>query len=627
MTDTPFLGGAYEASFDCVIVATSDGTIVDLNPRARETFGYRVEDARGRRIADLLVPPQLRETYENEWARFWAEEETAIAGRQVRTEICGADGGRVPVESALSRVATDEGDFAVIHLRDVSQVAALEGEARRTAQLFAAFTRNAPVGMYVKNGKGRYILVNERMAQSFQQSPEQILGKTVRDMLPPGDAAMIEAYDREILATRSTKAVVEKIEPLGEYEWTLVVRFPLETDDDPDMIGGFEIDITPQKRAEEELARSRERLNQAERMTALGSLLAGVSHELNNPLAIVVGEAALLEEDAAGSELEEGAQRIRNAAERCAKIVQSFLAMARQKPAERAKLDVNAMLAAVMELTEYQMRSSDIAISRALADDLPRVHGDIDQLQQVIINLLINAQQALQSQVPPRRIAVSSFRDGETVAIRVADNGPGIPGDVAHRIFDPFFTTKPEGTGTGIGLSYSQGVVEAHGGSLAHEPDRDGASFIVRLPILAAEADETAAPREAEPSAESGPCGRALVIDDEPDLAAAIARLLQREGYETDVSHNGEEAVRKLSDGDYRVILSDLRMPTMDGAALHTWLQRNRPDLLARVGFVTGDTLSPAAVTFLDGAKRPYLAKPVTREGLRALVASLQVPA
>ena len=622
MTDTPFLGGAYEASFDCVVVVKYDGEIVDLNPAAVETFGHSHASACGQRVIDLLVPPDLRDTYLSERAKFWSDEETDIAGKHVRTEFVCANGSRVPVETSVSKVKTAEGEFAVLHIRDASKLAALEGEAKRTAQLFAAFTRNAPVGMYVKNGEGRYILVNERMARSFETTTDNILGKTVRDMLPPADAAMIEAYDREILATRKTKAVVEKIEPLGEYEWTLVVRFPLETDDDPDMIGGFEIDITPQKRAEEELARSRERLNQAERMTALGSLLAGVSHELNNPLAIVVGEATLLEEDAEGTELEEGATRIRNAAERCAKIVQSFLAMARQKPAERDKLGVNSIISAVMELTEYQMRSNDIEVERDLTDDLPRVHGDADQLQQVIINLLINAQQALQTQSPPRAIAVSTFADGDQVAIRIEDNGPGIPDDVAQRIFDPFFTTKPEGTGTGIGLSYSQGVIEAHGGTLELEQGRKGASFLIRLPVDPGDEDSILGRAESI-TAPPVSKGSALVIDDEPDLATAIARLLRREGYDTDVAHNGEEAVEKLRARDYSLLLSDLRMPKMDGAALHGWLQANRPTMIARLGFVTGDTLSPAAVTFLDNARRPYVAKPVTREALGNLIAKL----
>lgn len=486
MTDTPFLGGAYEASFDCVVVARRDGAIVDVNPAAIATFGHTRATARGQRVVDLLVPPELSGLYDGEWAKFWAGEPTAIAGQHVRTEIVCADGGRVPVESSLGRIAVEEGDFAIISLRDVSKVAALEAETRRTNQLFEAFTRNAPVGMYVKNGEGRYILVNERMAESFGTTPDAIIGKTVRDMVPEKDAAMIEGYDREILATRETKAVVEKLEPLGKYEWTLVVRFPLETEGDPDMIGGFEIDITPQKRAEEELARSRERLNQAERVTALGSLLAGVSHELNNPLAIVVGEASLLEEDVEGTDLEEGAKRLRTAAERCARIVQSFLAMARQKPAAREPLDLNALIASVMELTEYQMRSSDITLERDLVDDLPRVHGDADQLQQVVINLLVNAQQALQGCPAPRHIMLSSAREGDHVVVRVADNGPGIPSDIAQRIFDPFFTTKPEGSGTGIGLSFSQGIVEAHGGTLALDTPSDGAGgarFVIRLPV------------------------------------------------------------------------------------------------------------------------------------------------
>lgn len=499
----------------------------------------------------------------------------------------------------------------------------LQREKDRTSQLFEEFTRNAPIGMYVKDGSGRYVMVNPRMEALFEKDASEILGKTVRDMLPPDEAAMVEAFDREILATRRTAAVVEKLESVGLFEWTLVVRFPIEAQDDPDMIGGFDIDITPQKRAEEELAMSRERLNQAERMTALGSLLAGVSHELNNPLAIVVGEATLMEEDAEGTGLAESATRIRIAAERCAKIVQSFLAIARQKPSKRERLDLNSVVGAVVELTGYQTRSNEIEIEQDLADELPAIIGDIDQLQQVVMNLLINAQQALQTRQPPRRIRISSFRKGDDIALRVADNGPGIASDLAKRIFDPFFTTKPEGTGTGIGLSYSQGVIEAHGGTLEVEPCEDGASFIVRLPVGRGGAVLAAPAKAAPSSSKSTARGRALVIDDEPDLANAIARLLQRLGFATDTAGNGNEAVAKLEAEDYELILSDLRMPGMDGAAFFAWLGEHRPDLLARTAFLTGDTLSPAAVTFLEQAGRPYLSKPLTREELSALVDEL----
>ncbi|MCM8557983.1 PAS domain-containing sensor histidine kinase [Sphingomicrobium sediminis] len=481
--DAPFLGGAFEATFDCIVVARPDGRIVYVNPAAEKSFGHPLRAAFGKTVAELLVPEDQTDLYQSEWDKFWNDEPTQIAGRGARTDIAHADGHRVPVHSSLRRIDIEGEAYAIIALRDLSEIDRLEGDARRNRKLFEQFTRNAPVGMYVKKGDGRYALINPQMERLFGKPAEEIIGKTVRDMLPPAEAQMVEDYDREILEAQAPKAVVEKLDDVGQYEWTLVVRFPLDSEDDPGAIGGFEIDITPQKRAEEELSRSRERLNQAERMTALGSLLAGVSHELNNPLAIVVGEATLLEEDAAGGTLEEGANRIRRAAERCASIVQSFLAMARQKPADRDQVDINALIEAVLSLTHYQMRSSDIRIDLDLAEDLPRIHADADQLQQVLINLLINAQQALQECAPPREIRVSSEREGDEIVIGVADNGPGIPAETAARIFDPFFTTKPEGTGTGIGLSYSQGVVEAHAGSLTLRDNGKGAHFDVRLPI------------------------------------------------------------------------------------------------------------------------------------------------
>lgn len=386
------------------------------------------------------------------------------------------------------------------------------------------------------------------------------------------------------------------------------------------------LNITAKKRAEDELERSRDALHQSEKMNALGSLLAGVSHELNNPLAVVVGEAILLEEDAEGSEFAASAARIRKSAERCSRIVQTFLAIARQRPPERVPLDVPDVVAAAVELTDYGMRSNGIEIVREIEPGLPKVAADSDQLHQVLVNLLINAQQALQEGPPPRRICIGVRydRSSDLLCIDVADNGPGIPEDVARRIFDPFFTTKPQGAGTGIGLSFSHGVVEAHGGRLSLIPSDEGAHFLIELPVSAPATETPLEP--SEPESLEANMGHALIVDDEPELAATLARFLGREGFECDVVNSGGDALELLVRRDYDVILSDLRMPGMDGPAILDWISRSRPDLVARVGFVTGDTLGPAAVRFLENAGRPYIEKPFRREGVRQLLSALVPP-
>lgn len=377
-----------------------------------------------------------------------------------------------------------------------------------------------------------------------------------------------------------------------------------------------------------EVQRQREALLRAEKMAGFGSLLAGVAHELNNPLSIVLAGALLLQEEAdeAGAPaLAKGAERVRAAAERCARVVRSFLAMARQQEARRRPVAVASLVDGALELLAYGLRSDGIEVERNVPADLPVVFGDADQLHQVLANLITNARQALEHRPGPRHLRIAARAAGGAVEVSVADNGPGVPAAVRGRIFDPFFTTKPVGAGTGIGLAVSRGIAEAHGGSLELDEgaERDGARFVLRLPRAGAAG---AAAGEPDPAPAGGaPAGprAALIVDDEPEVAGALARMLALLGFRCDLAATGREAVRLLSSRDYNAVLCDLRMPEMDGPAFYGWLEANRAHLCRRTAFVTGDALGQAAAGFLAGSGRPVLEKPFAPEEVRRVVAAL----
>lgn len=383
-------------------------------------------------------------------------------------------------------------------------------------------------------------------------------------------------------------------------------------------------DVTERKRAEEALERSREALHQSEKLTALGSLLAGVSHELNNPLAIVVSLSALLERQTEGTPHAERATKIRTAADRCARIVQTFLAMARQRPPERTRVDLNGLVRGALDLAGYGLRTADIMVTADLCGDMPEVIGDADQLAQVLLNLIVNAQHALADHPGERRLTLTTRRQGDSIRLSVRDNGPGVSAEARRRVFEPFYTTKPMGSGTGLGLSFSLGVAEAHGGALILEDQpAGGACFVLTLP--AARGEATAEPDlVAEPTARRR--GRALIVDDEPDLAEALADLLAEEGLTVDIAASGREAQARVQALAYDLILSDLRLPDLDGPAFFDWLQQTRPELAARTAFVTGDTLGPAASRFLGECGRPVLEKPFDPGSVRALLDMLVMP-
>lgn len=381
-------------------------------------------------------------------------------------------------------------------------------------------------------------------------------------------------------------------------------------------------DITEKKHAAAELARQRESLYQREKLAALGSLLAGVAHELNNPLSVVVARAVLLEEQGDPA-TQAAALKIRTAAERCARIVRTFLAMARQQQPQRGPVAMNDVVLAALDIAAYAIRTSSIEVALDLSTDIPLVLADADQLHQVLLNLIINAQQSLQDQPAPRRIRVESRFDSNAHLLRitVADNGPGIPPHLRARVFEPYFTTKPMGFGTGVGLAVSLGIVEAHSGTLTVDcPIEGGAVFTVALPVGVVEA----ARAEIESSWKAS-AGRhtMLIVDDEAEIREALAEILAGAGHRIVTAASGREALERMAAEHYDVILTDIRMPDLDGRALYQEIERRWPGRTARVIFVTGDTLASAMREFVCESGRPVIEKPFLPNEVRCIVAEL----
>jgi signal transduction histidine kinase len=371
-------------------------------------------------------------------------------------------------------------------------------------------------------------------------------------------------------------------------------------------------------------AKVRERtdqLLQTEKLAAMGSLLAGVAHELNNPLSVVLGRADLLAQQLAGSPLQSRAELIAEAAERCARIVKNFLALARQRSPERQAVQLNQIIQEAVELVAYPLRVDDVEVWLELAPSVPVLWADPHQLHQVLVNLITNAHQAMRQAPPPRRLTLATRAESAAgrVVLRVADTGPGIPAEIQPRIFEPFFTTKPPAQGTGLGLSICQGIIEGHRGSIRVEsPPGEGAVFVIELPVEAPPVAERAGrAAEARPSVRRGTI---LVVDDEPEIAAVLAEMLSTDGHEVETAANGCIALARLRERTYDLILSDLRMPKLDGAGLYRELERERPELLSRLIFLTGDELGGETTEFLQRTGAQALAKPFDADDVRRVV-------
>ena len=605
----------FDASEDAIFVHDIDtGAIVDVNLKACSTFGYTRDEFR--RI-DIGALGSGERPYTQ--ADALALIHRASAGAPLTIEWHGKrrDGSLCWHEVFIKRVTIGGQDRVLALARDITARKQAEEALRASEEQYRSMFNASIDGLALCNADGVIVETNPALARIYgygDGAPATLPpGGWTRQSFGPGSlrAVVGESICQEVSARRKDGTPLE-LEVHG---------VPMQYQGKPHVLT-ITRDVTDKKRAAAELARQRESSYQREKLAALGSLLAGVAHELNNPLSVVVARAVLLEEQG-DSATRAAALKIRTAAERCARIVRMFLAMARQQRPERGPVAINDVVSAALDITAYAVSTSSIEVELDLAAGLPLIHADADQLHQVLLNLIINAQQSLQDHPEPRRIRVQTRFDGAADAIRivVADNGPGIPPSLRARIFEPYFTTKPTGMGTGVGLAVSLGVVEAHGGTLGVEcPEQGGAVFTVMLPVTCTEAGEAAvaAAWSADPSRLT-----VLVVDDEADIRDALQEILAGARHRVVTASSGREALERMAAERYDAILTDIRMPDIDGRALYQEIQRRWPGQAGRVVFVTGDTLASALREFVSQSGRPVIEKPFLPSEVRRIVAEL----
>ncbi len=480
-----------------------------------------------------------------------------------------------------------------------------EVKSSRELRLLARALEALEQGVSITDEQGRFIYANAAHARILGYDPAEL------EALGPG-AFMPDDESRTELSS-----VVETVQRDGIWNGRLRRQrisdgrvIVIEMTMSKVVEGTRTLFFTLVQDASETITREQQ-LRRMERLASMGTTLGGVAHELNNPLSSIQGFVDLLLMDPRPPEEREDLQVIRREADRMAKIVSDLRIVARQtqEEAQREVLDLNDVVRHVLRVRDYTLRTSNIRVRQDLSENLPEVWADRGQVEQVLVNLVVNAEQAMVKHRGEGLLIIRTRASRKGVTLQVFDDGPGILPDHLDRIFDAFFTTKSPQEGTGLGLPLVHSIVTDHGGEVHVDSEVGrGTTFRIDLPRAAAR-EHGAHPARAAPSTGGSPPLRVLVVDDEAAIRRAVARFLTRRGHRVDEAPEGTAALEALLGADYDVILSDLRMPGLSGAQLLEHLQRDHPGMEHRLLFMTGD-IGPEAMQILARTNVPVLEKP-----------------
>ncbi len=509
-------------------------------------------------------------------------------------------------------------------LRLVTAVAVNVGVTSRNQELLNGFAKAKQTwettfdamtdGVSVIDSEHNIVRVNRAMAELLGKTKQSLIGRKCFEVIHGRADAIPECPMQQVVTSRES-VCLEVAEPSLGKMFRLSVN-PL-FDDDGSVAGLVHVmrDITERKQL-------REQLLQSEKMAAVGQLVSGVAHELNNPLTGVIGYTQLMLRQCESTQQRPAAKDLHavlSEAERASRIVQSLLSFARKHEPRKNYIDINDAVRTVVSLRAYELNVSNIKVKTDLDPELPRTMADIHQIEQVLLNIINNAEHALADCQRPGVISISTSHADGRVRIEIADNGTGMDAADLVRIYEPFFTTKEVGRGTGLGLSICYGIIEEHGGEISADSRKgEGTTMRIDLPLTCGIDAPGSRADGVHPDGESR--GKVLVVDDEPAIVDLLTDILTTEGHGVDVARDGAAAMEKLVGSRYDSVITDIKMPHMGGCELHQRISEIDPELAANVIFITGDAVSRDTRDYLERTGNLYLVKPFNFHELREVL-------
>lgn len=601
---------------EAVLFLDSAGQCQSANGAAERLFGKPQAKLEGSGWQDCVGRDERERV--QEWVRRIVAGELLLP---LVVRLWWGENKGATAELRLSPVGRGEGYFLMA--RDLTAQVNTKDELSRVRSELASLLDSLDCGVLLCATGGQILFANQRLAQVLNLDFARFRGCVHRNQMLAqmrGELSLPEEFFERWLrpGLHSEEVAWDQLEIAKPRR--LVERYGRPVYDEAgDLLGRLEIyrDVTGQAITEEKMRR-------ADRMASLGMLISGVAHELSNPLTGVIGYSQLLLSRWTDRNSRKALELIHDEAGRAARIIRNLLIFARESKPERRPLDLNEIVRLTVALRAYQLEVENISVKLALHRRLPGVIGDRHQLQQVFLNLLLNAEQAILRWRGCGKIVLSTGRAADNyVSTIIQDDGPGIAPAIQSKIFDPFFTTKPPGEGTGLGLSIAYGIVSQLGGQIKVKSEPGcGAEFTVLLPATSevpAEAGLKVA--EGVPSARRG--AHILVVEDEATVAKLIAEVLGEAGHEVETILDSREGLERIKRGSHDLVICDLKMPGLDGFTVYQELVNIGHPAQHRLLMITGDTLNEQTVAFLGESRLPHLAKPFTVEELKTMVHTL----
>ena len=476
-----------EAAVDAIVLITREGIITRFSRSAEKLFGYREDEVIGQNV-NMLMPPHERAHHDGYLRNYRETGEKKIIGIGREVMARHRDGNTFPIELAVGEFESKDGQGFVGILRDITRRKAQEAQLTQQAEELRLVFSNAPMAFAVTDPEGRVINVNAACCTLFGGVSDDFLQRPISTLMHEEDREDGARALKSLLAVGgSVRRPLRFVDRTGDTIHTqMYAAVGRDNDGTPRMLIVALMDRGPLIRATREAEDLRNRLTHVGRLGTLGEMVSGIAHELGQPLSAIVNYAhasrRMLDNDSiSGDELKEVLQKIAAQGERAGQVIRGLRALLRRRDESREALDCSALVREVIQLCEHDIRQAGFELMLDLAPDLPPVHGDAIQIQQVVLNLLRNALDAMREETRDDRIIVTTRAVDRDVLVAVADGGPGIDEQQGDRIGEPFFTTKEEGLGLGLSICHS--IVSAHEGSLRFERNsRGGTTFRLRLP-------------------------------------------------------------------------------------------------------------------------------------------------